>query len=284
MNMRPSGSILVTGASTGIGRASAQALDSAGFTVFAGVRTEAAAADLLKTSPSLVPIQLDIVDAEAVRLAREWIEGHPSGQPFVGLVNNAGITVNGPLEFLPLHDLRRQLEVNLVAQLAVTQAFLSLLRASRGRIINMGSVSGILAAPALGPYCMSKFAFEAMSDTLRLELRPWGIKVIHFQPGQIASEIWDKGIRESRAVIEASPDQMIDLYQPLLNAMTRVGEIAGRDAKPAEVVARDVVKAFTARRPRARYCMGHQAWAQKIISRLPSSWRDALLTKSLRLP
>jgi NAD(P)-dependent dehydrogenase (short-subunit alcohol dehydrogenase family) len=229
-------------------------------------------------------VQLDITDTEALRACRERIESGLSGGPFVGLVNNAGITVNGPLEFLPLHDLRRQLEVNLVSQLAVTQAFLPLLRASRGRIVNMGSVSGILAAPALGPYCMSKFALEAMSDALRLELRPWGIRVVHFQPGQIASEIWDKGIRESRAVIEASPDEMIDLYQPLLDAMTRVGEIAGRDAKPAEIVARDVVKALTTRRPRARYCMGHQAWTQKIVSRLPTSWRDALLAKSLRLP
>jgi NAD(P)-dependent dehydrogenase (short-subunit alcohol dehydrogenase family) len=159
-----------------------------------------------------------------------------------------------------------------------------LLRTSRGRIVNIGSVSGILAAPALGPYCMSKFALEAMSDTLRLELRPWGVRVIHFQPGQIASEIWDKGIRASRSVIEAAPSEMTDLYQPLIDAMTRVGEIASRDAKPAEVVARDVVRAFTSRRPRARYCMGHQAWTQKIVSRLPTRWRDALLARSLRLP
>jgi NAD(P)-dependent dehydrogenase (short-subunit alcohol dehydrogenase family) len=216
--------------------------------------------------------------------AVDAIRNQLAGRPFVGLMNNAGITVNGPLEFLPLGDLRRQLEVNLVAQLAVTQAFLPMLRDSRGRIVNTGSVSGILAAPALGPYCMSKFAFEAMSDSLRMELRPWSIDVIHLQPGQIATEIWDKGIRDSQAAIEAAAPGMLELYQPLIDAMQRVAEIARRDARPAEVAARVVVKAFTARRPRARYSMGHQAWTQKVISHLPTRWRDALLSRSLRLP
>lgn len=282
--MRASGGILITGASTGIGRASALALDRAGFTVFAGVRNDAAATRLLHASPSLIPIRLEITDQDQVRSALARIENHLAGQPLVGLMNNAGITVNGPLEFLPLSNLRRQLEVNLVAQLAVTQAFLPLLRAGRGRIVNTGSVSGVLAAPALGPYCMSKFALEAMSDALRLELRPWGIDVIHLQPGQIASNIWDKGISESEAMVEAAPAGMLELYQPLIDAMRRVGAIARRDAAPAEVVARVVVRAFTARRPRARYSMGHQAWIQKVISRLPTRWRDALLSRSLRLP
>jgi len=282
--MKASGGILITGASTGIGRASALALDSVGFTVFAGVRDDAAATRLLHASPSLIPIRLEITDQDQVRRALARVEDHLAGQPFVGLMNNAGITVNGPLEFLPLSNLRRQLEINLVAQLAVTQAFLPLLRACRGRIVNTGSVSGILAAPGLGPYCMSKFALEAMSDALRLELRPWGIDVVHLQPGQIASEIWDKGMRESEALVAAAPAGMLELYQPLIDAMRRVGEIARRDAGPAEVVARVVVKAFTARRPRARYSMGHQAWVQKAISYLPTRWRDALLSKALRLP
>ena len=145
-------------------------------------------------------------------------------------------------------------------------------------------MSGLLAIPALGPYCMSKFALEAFSDTLRLELRPWGIRVIHLQPGQIATPIWDKGLEAGSDAVANLPEEVVALYGPLLAATRAVAETSRREAKPVATVSRAVVHAFTARRPRRRYVMGGSAWTQKVIARLPTAWRDTLLAKSLGLP
>jgi NAD(P)-dependent dehydrogenase (short-subunit alcohol dehydrogenase family) len=205
-------------------------------------------------------------------------------RPLAGLLNNAGVTVNGPLEFLPLDELRRQLEINLVGHLAMTQAFLPLLRRSRGRVVNTGSVSGVLAIPALGPYCMSKFALEAFTDSLRLELRPWGIEVVLLQPGQIATPIWEKGLADSDAATAAAPAELLALYGPLIESTRRLAEHARRHARPVDVVARAVVHAFTARRPKRRYVVGGNAWQQKLLALLPTRWRDAVLVRALGLP
>jgi len=283
--MRATGGIVITGASTGIGRACALALDRAGFQVFAGVRSlQDGEALRAEGSERLGHVLLDVTRPDQIRRAAETVERRLGERPLAGLLNNAGVTVNGPLEFLGLDDLRHQLEINLVGQLAVTQAFLPLLRRSEGRIVNTGSVSGLLAMPMLGPYCMSKFALEGFTDSLRLELRQWHIDVILLQPGMIATSIWEKGLREGEALEANAPGGLLDLYGPLIEAMRNVSRHSQSAALPAELVGETAVRAFTARRPKARYVMGGRAWQQKLLSRLPTRLRDRLLVKALRLP
>jgi NAD(P)-dependent dehydrogenase (short-subunit alcohol dehydrogenase family) len=183
-------SAVITGASTGIGRATALRLDAAGFRVFAGVRRETDGESLRGVaSERLVPIRLDVTDAAGIEAAAKSVEAALAGAGIRGLVNNAGIAVGAVLEFVDVEDLRRQLEVNVVGVAAVTRAFLPLVRRGGGRIVNVSSDSGYLAGPFLGPYTASKFALEGMSDCLRRELRAWRIPVSVIQPGSIETPI-----------------------------------------------------------------------------------------------
>ncbi len=177
--------VLITGASTGIGEACALWLQDRGYRVFAGVRKSTDAEALQQKSKGhLTPVLLDVADEASIREAVQFVL---TQEPKLeGLVNNAGIAVAGPLEFVPLQELRRVLEVNVVGQVAVTQAFLPLLREARGRVVLMSSISGRVAAPLMGPYAASKFALEAIGDALRRELAPWGIEVSIIEPGNLA--------------------------------------------------------------------------------------------------
>lgn len=283
--MSARGGIVITGASTGIGRACALALDRAGFQIFAGVRSlQDGEALRAEGSERMTHVLLDVTRPDQIARAADKVARRLGDRPLAGLLNNAGVTVNGPLEFLSLDDLRRQLEINLIGQLAVTQAFLPLLRRSQGRIVSTGSVSGLLAVPLLGPYCMSKFALEAFTDSLRLELRPWGIDVVLLQPGMIATPIWEKGVKEGEASEAAASQEMLELYGPLLESTRKLAHKSQAEAKPADLVANAAVHAFTARRPKARYLMGGNAWSQKVISRLPARWRDWVLVRVLGMP
>lgn len=287
MNMDAARSVVVTGASSGIGKASAFALLEAGFQVFAGVRSEQAGLRLRAEAPAgagdrLTALRLDVTDDAQVRAAVGQIAAAVGPRGLWGLFNNAGISVAAPLEFVTTDDLRRQLEVNVVGQHAVTRAFIPLLRIARGRILTTGSVAGFIAMPGLGPYAMSKHAMEAFSDSLRRELRPWGIHVALLEPGTIATDIWQKGLTEFDATMRAPPPGLVESYGGLLNSMHELAQKSVRHASPATVVARDAVHAFTARRPRTRYCMGADSAMQRWISRLPDRWTDALLAKLLR--
>jgi len=281
-------SILVTGASTGIGRAAVLALLAEGFHVFAGVRN-AAAAERLRAdaqagaSARLETLELDVTRADQIETVASRLQQAVGERGLWGLFNNAGISVNGPLEHLSIDGLRRQLEVNLVGQVAVTQALVPLLRRARGRIVSTGSVAGFIALPGLGPYAMSKHAMEAFSDSLRRELHPWGIEVSLLEPGAIATEIWQKGVDDADALEREWPPGVIEQYGPLIRALRKAAADSARRASPAERVARDVVHAFTAPRPRTRYRMGRDSGIQRWISRLPDRWADALLRKALRL-
>jgi NAD(P)-dependent dehydrogenase (short-subunit alcohol dehydrogenase family) len=276
--------IVVTGASTGIGKAAVLALLDAGFTVLAGVRN-ARAADLLRgdvppaAAGRLETLQLDVTDGAHIQAAVAQVERRAGEAGLWGLFNNAGISVAGPMEHATDDDLRRQFDVNVIGQAAVTRAFIPLLRRARGRILITGSTSGFIAVPGLGAYSMSKYAMEAFSDTLRRELRPWGIEVLLLQPGTIATEIWGKGLSQFDDLMRAPPAGVIENYGGLLNSMHEVAVDSARRATPATVVARDVVHAFAARRPRTRYCMGTDARVQRWISRLPDRWADRLLAK-----
>jgi NAD(P)-dependent dehydrogenase (short-subunit alcohol dehydrogenase family) len=276
------GVILITGTSTGIGRSCALALDRHGYRVVAGVRNDDDAKALKdEGSERIVPIRLDVTDEAQIAESVRSVERVLADDPFVGLINNAGIVVSGPLEFLQPADLRRQLEVNLVGHLAVTQAFMPLLRRFKGRIVFTGSLSGVFTTPLLGPYCMSKYAMEALCDALRLELKPWGIKVILLQPGAIATPIWDKGIRKSEESFDVAPQQLRELYTPMIEDVQHLMRRIERSAAPTDVVAKSLLRAVSARRPKPRYTMGQSARAQHVIARLPTRLRDWLIARLL---
>ena len=197
--------------------------------------------------------------------------------PLAGLMNNAGIFTAAPLEFLPVDDLRRQLEVNVVGAVAVTQAFLPQLRESHGRIVMTGSISGILTTPLVGGYCMTKAAVESIADSFRQELAPMGIQVSLLQLGAVETPLWDKGEAEIERFLQSESPDLRRLYGELIDqilAMTL--DYRGR-AVTAEAIAATVVRAFTCARPRPRYLLGGNAWPQFIISLLPSRWRDRIL-------
>ncbi len=280
--MASKGGVMITGASTGIGAHCALELDKLGYRVFAGVR-KAEDGERLEGEASgpLRSVVVDVVNQGQVEEAARTVAGALGDEPLAALWNNAGITVNGPLEYVPLDELRRQLEVNVVGQVGVTQAFLPLLRQSKGRLLITGSVGGFFVTPLMAPYCMSKFAMEAMADVLRCELRPFGIEVVLIEPGAIQSKIWEKGIGETEAFIENSPPEMMEHYGWLLNAMRKVAPQMEKSAKSPQVVLDAVVHALRARKPKTRYVMGGNARLQRWISRLPDRWQDAMIAKTL---
>jgi NAD(P)-dependent dehydrogenase (short-subunit alcohol dehydrogenase family) len=205
--------VVITGASTGIGAACAWHLDRLGFTVLAGVRRmEDGEALKAQASTRLQPIILDVTDTKSIEEARQVVAELVGARGVAGLVNNAGIAVAGPLETVPIADLRRQFEVNVIGQVAVTQAFLPLLRRGRGRIVNMGSIAGRAAMPVMGPYSASKFALEALTDALRLEVQQWGIQVSIVEPGAIATPIWTKSGTKAEELETTTSEELKTLY------------------------------------------------------------------------
>lgn len=277
---------MITGASTGIGAACALHLDRLGWRVFAGVRRQADA-DTLKaqSSPRLTPISLDVTDTVSISTAASAVAGAVGQAGLAGLVNNAGIVVPGPIEFLPLTDLRRQLEINVVGQVAVTQAFLPLIRAGRGRIVNMGSISGRMATPFTGAYAASKFALEALTDALRLELAPWGISVSIVEPGAVATPIWEKSARTAEAMLGSVQPEALVLYAEAIEAVKRTAADAAKRAVDPVDVARIVEHALTAARPRTRYVVGREAKFRAAMALLvPDRVRDNLVAKAMGLP
>lgn len=275
------GGVVVTGASTGIGRACALTLHARGYTVFAGVRRAADGESLEKqaASPRLRPVILDVTKADTIAAAAHEVSEALGERPLHGLVNNAGVAVGGPLEYLAIDELRWQLEVNVVGQLAVTKAFLPRLRASKGRIVHIGSIGGRISSPFMGPYCASKFALEALSFSLREELRPWGVQSTVVEPGAVASDIWDKA-DATTALAEANlPPEALTRYRWGLDAMKRFVLRQRRRAIPAEEVAGIVATALEATQMKARYLAGKEAKMAAFLRWLVS---DATLERLLR--
>jgi NAD(P)-dependent dehydrogenase (short-subunit alcohol dehydrogenase family) len=277
---------VVTGASTGIGAAIALRLDAAGWTVFAGVRREADGAALAaRAAGRLRPVILDVTDAASLAAARDAVAAARGDAGLQGLVNNAGIAVAAPLEYLPLDDLRRQLEVNVVGLVAATQAFLPLLRRARGRVVNIGSTNGFLAPAFMGPYAASKYAVEALSDALRRELRPFGLEVALVQPGDIATPIWDKSAAMGRELEARLSAEARERYGRAIEAVKAYAAATASKAGPADEVAAVVEHALTAARPKTRYLVGRGATVQALLARwTPDRTLDALLEKELGLP
>ncbi|MCS6319179.1 MAG: SDR family oxidoreductase [Nitrospira sp.] len=281
-----SDSVVITGASTGIGAACALALDKLGYRVFAGVRQAADGERLQQQAgPRLMPIRLDVTDPASISAASHTVAAMVGDRGLVGLVNNAGIGVAGPIELLPLAAWRRQFEVNVFGLIAVTQTFLPLIRAGRGRIINMGSIAGRASMPFMAPYAASKHALEAITDALRLELQPWGIRVALIAPGAIATPIWGKTRREVDAWDAAWSQDLKGMYQQGFTRVKEAATAAGEQAQPASVVAAAVAHALRARWPKTRYLVGSDAAIRTYLALLlPDRLNDWLVTRLIDLP
>ena len=280
-----SDSVVITGASTGIGAACALALDKLGYRVFAGVRHPADGERLQQQAgPRLMPIRLDVTDAASISAASHTVAAMVGERGLAGLVNNAGIGVAGPIELLPLADWRRQFEVN-VFGLIVTQTFLPLIRTGRGRIINMGSIAGRASMPFMAPYAASKHALEAITDALRLELQPWGIRVALIAPGAIATPIWKKTRKEVDAWEAAWGQDLKGMYREGFTRIKDAATAAGEQAQPASVVAETVAHALRSRWPKTRYLVGSDAAIRAYLALLlPDRLNDWLLTRIVKLP
>ena len=272
-----SGAVVVTGTSSGIGRATALLLDAEGYRVFAGVRKEADARELSQAcSDQLTPITIDVTDAGHIESAREQLAEAVGDEGLVGLVNNAGVGGGGPIEFMPLDELRRTIEINLIGQVAVTQACIPLLRRAKGTIVFIASIGGRVASPFMSPYNTSKFAIEALGESLRHELRPWEIDVTVVEPGSIDTEIWSKGNEQIRERLDDMPEDARRLYG---RQITRFGEVLTETASrgiPAEKVAEVVHKAIASDNPKHRYLVGTDA---KIGARLKGTLPDRTFSK-----
>ncbi|HTF34133.1 MAG TPA: SDR family oxidoreductase [Myxococcota bacterium] len=284
--MSTSGTVVLTGASTGIGRAAALHLDREGFRVFAGVRREADGESLRKEgSERLEPLLLDVTDAAAIAAAAKRVEAEVREAGLSGLVNNAGIGLGAPVEFLDLDELRRQFEVNVVSVVAVTKAFLPAIRRARGRIVNVGSIGGRVSQPLVAPYNASKFALEALSESERMELAPWGIQVSLIEPGAIDTAIWGKTESYAASMLAGLPRDATELYGDAIRAVLAMMEQQKRVAIPPAAVARAIHHALTAARPKARYLVGTDAKVQALLARwLPDRWRDAIIVRFMKYP
>jgi NAD(P)-dependent dehydrogenase (short-subunit alcohol dehydrogenase family) len=267
-------SVVVTGASTGIGAATVADLVNRGFRVWAGVRGEDAAERLAGEYGERVRVlRFDVTDADAVAAAGKQVT---ADGPLRGLVNNAGVALPGPLEFLPIAALREQLEVNLLGQLAVTQAMLPALRAAPGRIVMVGSIGGRIAAPMLGAYHVSKFGLVGLTDTLRAELAPWRIPVILVEPGAIATPIWSRGAANAERLQEQMPARARELYAAQLDKARKNAARSAQQGLRPQAVAAVIVRALIESRPRPRYLVGRDALAASVVARLPFRLRYRL--------
>lgn len=277
--MKFRGSILVTGASTGIGRACALQLDALGFRVFATALSAEEGAELRsKASARLEIVVLDIRDAASIADALETVSAATGEAGLIGLVNNAGVLGCAPLELLSMAMVRQVFEVNVVGQIALTQAFLPLLRAGKGRVINIGSLAGRSALPYTGPYNASKWAFRALNDTWRLELKRQGIAVILIEPGMVATPIWKQAAQSHEKSAIAR-----QFYPAFLAQSAQVSDLAQKSTTTPDDIARAVVRALVLAKPRSRTTIGREARLLLALERLPTPLRDWLVSRRFGL-
>lgn len=276
-----SSTVVVTGASTGIGHATCRALSAQGFTVYAGVRKQS---DFDKWSgvENVRPLMLDVCDAEQVSAAAARVASE-CGDGIDGLVNNAGIAVAAPLACIPLDAFEQQMDVNVTGLLRVTQAFLPLMKHG-ARLVNVSSMAGKISFPGLGAYHASKHAVEAISDTLRLELKNSGIAVSVIQPGRIITPIWESSLGAATKLLDSIPEDELAPYKKLTDAVTKSVKRAQHSGAPASLCAEAIHSALTARRPRTRYAVGRDAKSMMFLKRflLSDKMWDKLVLKDLK--
>jgi len=270
--------VVVTGTSTGIGAAAALALAQMGSLVFAGVRNDADAERLAHEHSNIRPLRLDVTDSMSIANAAQAVR--TADVRLAGLVNNAGIVVAGPIEHVSESELRKQFEVNVLGQIAVTQAFLPQLRADRGRIVFVGSISGRISMPFVGAYSASKFALRALVDALRFELAPDGIDVVLIEPGSVKTPIWRKGRDGFEERWKALPSR----YRRAMQAVLEQSEIEERTGVSTDLVTRTIVDALFATKPRTHYFVGMPARiGAAIVPLLPARFRDMIFRKAMRI-
>jgi NAD(P)-dependent dehydrogenase (short-subunit alcohol dehydrogenase family) len=275
--------VLVTGASSGIGAAAAAALAQRGYTVFAGVRSATDAQRVQALHANVRALILDVSDAAAIAGAAATIRD--TGIPLIGLVNNAGIAVGGPLESIPLDELRRQFDVNVFGAIALTQALLPLLRAQPSRIVFVGSVSGRMPMPYVAPYSASKFALRALADALRIELRPARVDVCLIEPGSVATPIWSKGRAMRDTMMTRITDTMPSYYRSATESLLRGIEGEERGGMPVAVVVDAILRALTDPKPKARQILGGTARLGALLAMmLPPALYDRFVRATMKLP
>jgi NAD(P)-dependent dehydrogenase (short-subunit alcohol dehydrogenase family) len=274
------GYVLVTGTSSGIGEACARHLAGLGFNVFAGVRKQADGERI--AGPRIEPVIVDVTDDASVAAAADTIRAAVGNSGLAGLVNNAGVAVAGPLEYIEIADFQAQLDVNVTGVLRTTQAMLPLLRLARGRIINISSIGGRVAVPLIGPYNASKFALEGLSDALRRELRPWGMHVALIEPGSVATPIWDKGVDQADALDRDGRPEVRERYGEVIDAVRKESEKNRTEGVPPQEVADAVAHALTAAKPKTRYLVGRDAKMRGPMAKvLPDRVMDAAIGRAL---
>jgi NAD(P)-dependent dehydrogenase (short-subunit alcohol dehydrogenase family) len=276
-------SILISGASTGIGRCIALHFDKMGYQVFAGVR-KAVDGEALKdeASSQLQSVMLDVLDSESVNAALEIVSSMTKTAPLMGVVNNAGIAITMPMEFVPLEMMQKQLDVNVMGVIRVTQAFLPLLRKNQGRIINMSSMSGRQTLPFFGPYAASKYALEAISDALRMELWPHNVKVVLIEPGPIRTPIWEKSAKTAEAAHEKLDPSCESLYGPAQRSIKKMAMRMGEKGAPVQDVANAVELALESPHPKPRYMVNGSNLSERLSHLFPDQLLDWLKTRYLR--
>jgi NAD(P)-dependent dehydrogenase (short-subunit alcohol dehydrogenase family) len=271
--------VLVTGASSGIGEITVRELLRRGFRIYAGVRSCADAARLAAAGPRCSPLHLDVTDPASIAAASRTLR---EAGGIYGLVNNAGIAVAAPLEYLPLDELRRQFEVNVVGALALTQALLPLLRRSLGRIVNVGSIAGRTPLPIAGPYAASKAALDSLTATLRLELLPFDVLVSYIEPGAQRTPIWERSRRDAARLRDRLPPLARDYYGAALDAMDALTSAAERRAGDPLRVAEAIAHALESPHPRARYTIGADTRLHFVFDLLPAPLRERAILGRLR--
>jgi len=271
--------ILITGASSGIGMATALFLADQGMRVYAGVRKEQNKQKLLKNASSnLTPIFLDVCDQASIDRASELISLEAKNSVF-SLINNAGLSLNGPLEILPLDDIRNLINVNVLGVLEVTQAFIPLIRESRGRLINISSGHGLLAIPDKSVYAASKSAVQAITDSLRLELLPFGVHVSSVVVGKVNTSVLGKILRDREKMISLADPDVLNNYLGLIEYFDK--EVKNIPGIEAIEVARVISGAIQEERPKTQYLVGPGAKKMKMLSRFPVKMRDKMLYKAI---
>ncbi|MDA0667897.1 MAG: SDR family oxidoreductase [Planctomycetota bacterium] len=280
--------ILITGASTGIGRAIALDLASRGDQVIGTVRKQEDADALLAATPTgALPIRsllLDVTDGASVLRAAEELEEQLQGAGLHGLINNAGVAITAPLEYIPIEDFQLQMEINLIGLLRTTQAFLPMVKKARGRVINISSIAGRLAFPLAGPYHSSKHALEGLSDVMRLEFRRYGIEVVVIQPGAIRTPIWGTAAKKSAEIGKKLSRQALKDYGKLIQQVGKASAQAGENGEDPQLCADAVRTALDATRPRTRYIVGRNAKIGMFLRRILSDRRmDKIVGKGLDL-